>query len=84
MTQATKDDITRVYDKLEPMAKSIAQIETKLEMMGIPKQPCIFLENHLDDHNDIQKTWKSSFIRTVVDLAKMAIVAVATWFFVKK
>jgi len=84
MTQATKDDINRVYDKLEPMARSITQIETKLEMMVIPKQPCVFLEAHLEEQKDAQKTWKSSFVRAVVDVAKMGIVAVVTWFFVKK
>ena len=84
MTQATKDDINRVYDKLEPMARSITQIETKLEMMVIPKQPCVFLETHLEEHKDTQKTWKSSFTRAVVDVIKMGVVAIITWFFVKK
>ena len=86
MTEAaTKADINRIYDRLEPMAQDLASIKTRLDLTPPPpKQPCTFLETHLDDHKKTANTWKTSVIRTVVDVVKMAIVAVVTYFFVKK
>ncbi len=82
---ATKDDINRIYDKLEPIAESLTRVETRLDLMPTPlKQPCNFLNSHLNDHKTTVKTWKSSVIRACVDMAKMGVVAALTYLWVTK
>ncbi len=64
---ATKADIDRLYDKLEPMAIDVAVIKSKLE-------------EHLDDAKDTKKNLRRSVISALVGVAKMAIIfLLASW-----
>ena len=64
---ATKADIERLYDKLEPMATDIAVIKTKLF-------------DHLDDARDTKRNLRRSVISALVGCAKMAIIfLLASW-----
>lgn len=84
MTAATKADIERIYDKLEPIAADVASIKTRLDLTpNIPDRPCTQLTEHLDEHKDTVMTWKKSAVRAAVDLVKLATVALVTWLFVK-
>jgi hypothetical protein len=65
---------------------SIAKIEQRFEDLVIPpapRQPCQFFEDHLKDHKESVRIWQRPVVRTIVDLAKMAIVAGLTWLFVR-
>ncbi len=82
---ATKDDINRIHDRLDPIAENLAEIRATLKLMPkTPKQPCTYLDSHLTEHKATTNTWKTFFIRATVDVVKMALVAIATYFFVKK
>ncbi len=64
---ATKADIERLHDKLEPMAIDIAVIKTKLF-------------DHLDDAKDTKKNLRKSVIGALVGVAKMALIfLLASW-----
>jgi len=84
MTDVTKVDIDRIYDKLEPMGKSIVRIETQLKFMVIPSQPCFELEKHLADCKDTKRTFKTAIIRAVVDIGKVCIGGLIVYFFANK
>lgn len=83
---ATRADIERLYDKLEPMAIDIAVIKTKMEDLP-PPRPCGYLtdlkhevDNHLGDASDTKKSLKKSVISALVGVAKMAIIfLIASW-----
>lgn len=65
---------------------SVAKIDTKFESFKIPEpteRPCEFIKDHLEDHKETVRLWQKPFVRTFVDLIKMAIVAGATWLFVR-
>lgn len=65
---------------------SIAKIEQKFEDLVIPEppnRPCQFFEEHIKDHKESVRIWQRPVVRTVVDLVKMAVVAVLTWIFVR-
>ena len=98
MSEVTKADIIEVHRKIEGVHKridegvkcntkiqvSLAKIETNLEALIIPEQPCRFLNTHIGDHKSKEGVWHSTAVRTTIDLIKMAIVAGATWLFVRK
>lgn len=64
---ATKADIERLHDKLEPMAIDIAVIKTRLF-------------DHLDDAKDTKKSLRKSIISALVGVAKMALIfLLASW-----
>ncbi len=64
---ATKADIERLHDKLEPMAIDIAVIKSRLE-------------DHLDDAKEVKKTWRTPIIKALVNAAQMAIIfLLASW-----
>ena len=71
MAEVTKEDLNRLYDKLEPMAEDLAVVKDRMERLPVlPARPCEQLSGHLDEH----KAWKRPIIRAVVDVVKMAIV----------
>jgi len=84
MAEVTKEDINRIYDKLDPMGESIVRIETQLKLMVIPAQPCAKLTEHLADCKDTKKTFKTAMIRAVVDVGKVCIGGVIVYFFSNK
>ena len=66
---------------------SIAKIEQRFEDLVIPKQParpCQFFSEHIKNHKDTASLWQRPLVKTVIDLAKMGIVAGVTYLFVKK
>lgn len=76
---ATKADIERLHDKLDPMAIDVAVIKAK--MVDLPRsRPCEYLVQHLSDASDTKKSLKKSIIGALVGVAKMAIIfLIATW-----
>lgn len=90
---ATKQDVNRIYDALKPITEAqtktavdIAIIKTKLGDM--PPRPCTFhveLEKdvgaHLKEHSETRRTWRVPVVKALVDMAKMAILFMAAFFF---
>jgi hypothetical protein len=77
------DDIVKCNTAIQV---SIGKIETRFESLHIPtipERPCQFFEDHLKDHKESVRIWQRPLVRTIVDLAKMAIVAGLTWLFVR-
>ena len=68
---------------------SVAKIETKFESFTVPvipdapERPCEYIKEHLEDHKETVRLWQKPIVRTLVDLIKMAIVAMATYLFVR-
>ena len=83
---ATKTDIDRLHDKLDPMAIDVAVIKAKMENLP-PPRPCGYLselkhnvDDHLADANDTKKNLRRSVISALVGVAKMAIIfLLASW-----
>jgi hypothetical protein len=66
--EVEKNDLTRLYDIIEPMKTDLATIKAQLSMMPKPEpRPCPYLTNHLTDHKD----WKLQ----ALDLLKMLVAA---------
>ena len=84
MADVTKEDMNRIYDKLDPMERSIVRIETQLSLMTIPSQPCDKLAEHLRECNDTKKTFKTAFIRSIVDVGKVCVGGLIVYFFSNK
>lgn len=89
---ATKKDIERLYDKIEPMSVNIAVILTKLEdMPEMPARPCTFhtelkedVDAHISEHKENVRTWRQPVIRALVDMAKIAIVFLMAFFMLRE
>lgn len=75
---ATKADIERLYDKLEPMAISVAVIETKVITLETDFQ------NHVNEGKATHKTLRDAIIKKLVDVAVMVIIAMAIVFFARQ
>jgi len=69
--EITKDDINRIYDKLEPLAEGVVRIETKLDI-------------HLESHKDVVNFWGKPLIRNALDLVRLAVVAIVAYLFARK
>ncbi len=86
--QATKADIEKLHEKLNPMAIDIGSIKTWIELqpepVKLPERPCTFFTAHVEEHKEVTTTWRRSAIRACVDVIKMAIVAVVVYFVVKR
>ena len=74
MSEVTKEDINRLYDKMGEVGKEVTEtnvcvavIDTKLEL-------------HLNSHDK----WGRPIIRLAFDFVKMGIVCIITWVFVRK
>lgn len=66
---------------------SVAKIQTKLETLVIPAtpdRPCSNFKEHVEEHKKIRSIWENSLIKVSIDLAKLAIVAGATYLFTRK
>lgn len=92
MSDITKQDITRIHDRLDEMQTTstatqvaVARIEERLNHLPeIPPRPCSFLQGHIDEHEKTKKDlndWRTNGIRLLFDFLKMAIVAIATFVF---
>ena len=72
----------KIYEKINQMAVDIGQIKTQLAMMPAPpKQPCQWqlqvrkeLDAHVNEHKKTSHDWKSSLIRTGMNLLETALV----------
>ena len=99
MAEVTKEDIAEVHKRIDlvnvtmtEVKVSMAEIKTTLSFQPkMPDRPCEYqvdlkkdFDGHLDDHKETKKTWQKPIVRTVIDLVKMAIVALVTWLFLRK
>ena len=99
MIEITKQDITDVHTRIDQVNETMtevkvtmAEIRTTLRLQPkLPTRPCNFhtdlrkdVEGHLEDHKETKQTWQKPIVRTVIDLAKMAVVAGVTWLFIRK
>jgi len=99
MSEVTKADIQEVHRRIDDMVGEqnqtnicLARIDTTLKLMPkLPKRPCDFhaelkkdFDGHLADHKDNKRIWQRPIIGTVVDLVKMAVVALVTWLCLRK
>ena len=94
MAEVTKQDISELHKRIDEVVEIVTDVrvsqgkmETRLEMLvipEIPERPCQFLETHMKKHKETIQLWEKPLVRTVIDLVKMAIVAVVTWLFVRK
>jgi len=83
---ATKADIDRLYDRLDPMAIDVAVIKSRMESLPEPR-PCEYfvglkkeVDTHIDEAKDATQTWKKSVIAALVSAAKMALIfLLASW-----
>ncbi|KKK50260.1 hypothetical protein LCGC14_3126790, partial [marine sediment metagenome] len=81
MSEVTKEDVNQVHKRIDELVEvttliriSVSKIEMAIpEPVELPKRPCDFLEDHIDEHKDNVKTWKHSVIKTAVDILKMAV-----------
>ncbi|KKN77243.1 hypothetical protein LCGC14_0362210 [marine sediment metagenome] len=62
MAQATKADIERLYDKLDPIGKDVAVIKSQLA-------------EHLKTHQTTRTTWQRSVIGGLVHMIEVAVIA---------
>ena len=62
MTQATKADIERLHDKLDPIGKDVAVIKSQLA-------------EHLKPHQTTRSTWQRSVISGLVHMIEIAVIA---------
>ena len=78
-------EIGKIFEKINSMAIDIAQIKTKLEMLPAPpKQPCQWeiqlrkeFDSHIAEHRQLKRDWRTTLIRSSVDVAKTALIAAA-------
>ena len=84
MNEVTKEDINRIYDKLEPMASDISSIKADLRYRPVYERPCEGLKEHLQSHKAKETVWNSTWVQACVDIVKIAIVSLVTFFFVTK
>ncbi len=66
MAEVTKEDITRIHDKLDPMATDLAVIKFQMK-------------EHLELHKDTLKTWKHMAINGVIKVTVALIVGVVCY-----
>lgn len=92
---ALRKSISDVHDRIDKMVEHTADIRVTVERiettLRLQTRPCPDLvavqknfNTHVVDHKETVKMWQRPIVRTVVDLIKLTIVAVATWFFVRK
>ena len=99
MAEVTKADIQEVHRRIDDMVGEqnqtnicLARIDTTLKLMPkLPDRPCeqlvslkSGLNGHIADHKDNKRIWQRPIIGTVVDLVKMAVVALVTWLCLRK
>ena len=92
MSEVTKQDIAELYNRIDYLNATMTtvqvtmmKIETTLKMQpGLPARPCTSLTEHIAEHQEIKDTWQKPIIRTVIDLAKMAVVATVTYLCVRR
>jgi len=99
MAEVTKADIGELHKRIDIMVNRqndtnivLARIDTTLKLLPkLPNRPCdqhiqlkADFDGHLSEHKEIKRTWQRPIVRTVVDLAKMAVVAAVTWLFLRK
>ena len=85
--EVTKEDLNRVYDKMEPMAADIAEIKAILKMMPQPeKRPCPYyyaLEKAFNIHINEQLTnyrdWKMVGMDMLQSSVKWIVVAICAY-----
>jgi len=80
MAEVTKEDINRLYDKIEPIAASVVRILTVLESMpGPPPRPCSTLTEHLETHKENKSRWQTPLVSNLIGFVRMGLVALVTW-----
>ena len=70
MAEVTKEDINRIYDKLEPITKGMVAVEIKLQSLGEK------MDDHIKEHRESGRTWKRVLIGGAVRIACTAMVGV--------
>jgi len=68
MDEVTNQAINRIYDKLEPITKSLVAVEIKLESLGEK------MDGHIKEHRESGRTWKRVLIGGIVRIACTAII----------
>lgn len=98
MSEVTKQDISNLHKRIDDLVEvtttvriSLTRIETRFESMPeppepvvLPERPCPFFKEHVKDHKAAAGLWQKPLVRTAIDIVKLAIVAGATWLFVRK
>ena len=91
MSEVTREDIKELHGRIDDMVTiqtktsiAVARIETKLNMQPAPpERPCKELVDHLEDHKETKKLWQTPLVKTIIDVAKMGLVAFFTWMFLR-
>lgn len=85
--EVDKDDIIRIHDKqdetnknVSELAVQVAKLATAVENMPKLKQPCEWLERHLQEHKDNTRDWKRYIIGGLVGVAFATIVGMFMFF----
>ena len=80
MAEVTKEDINRIYDKMQPIAEGLVRIEERLKNMPQPApRPCSTLTEHLEAHKENKSRWQTPLVSNVIGLVRMGLVALVTW-----
>jgi hypothetical protein len=88
MSEVTKEDVNQVHKRIDDLVEVTTLIRisvTKIEMaipkpIKLPARPCHFFEEHVQEHKDNVKTWKDTVIKNTVDVLKLGIVALITYY----
>ena len=90
MAEVTKEDLNRVYDKIDALNESVktvvvsvTKVQTTLKNLPAPqKRPCVWHEQlrkefdgHVDEHDEVARDWRQAAIKAVVDIVKLGVVA---------
>ena len=74
MSEVTKEDMNRVYDKLEEVVSTVSETNTNVAVM----------DNKLDTHLKSHARWSGPITRMMFDIVKMGVVFTAAWIFAKR
>ncbi len=53
-------------EKLNEVRLAMVAVETKLESLIIPTQPCKELEEHLQEHKNNETLWKKPIVNSII------------------
>ena len=87
----TNNKIDELVKSTNILAINVQKITTTLDLTPKHDRPCSDLvnlkkshEEHIENHKETVRLWYSPIIKSVVHIVELAIVALATWFFIKK
>lgn len=88
MSYATKEDINRVFDKVENVQNDVSdlkstftELKTTFDLTPKIKQPCKWLNDHLGTHKHTATTVVDYIIKKAIDIAALAIIGLIMFYF---